>query len=74
MASCGAKSVAIKGITDKRNITLTFVITLDGLFLPVQIIYMYSGKTRASLPRSIQFPEGFSLTYNEKHWSNEATT
>uniref|UniRef100_A0A1X7USG5 DDE-1 domain-containing protein n=1 Tax=Amphimedon queenslandica TaxID=400682 RepID=A0A1X7USG5_AMPQE len=72
MASCGAKSVPIKGLTDKRSITITFVITLSGNFLPMQIIY--SGKTKASLPRSFQFPQGFSLCYNEKHWSNEETT
>ena len=72
MASCGANSVPIKGISDKRNIILTFVLILDGHFLPMQIIY--SGKTKASLPCSIQFPEGFSLAYNQEHWSNEATT
>ena len=72
MALCGAKSVPIKGLTDKRNITLTFVISLSGNFLPMQVIY--TGKTKASLPRSFKFPEGFSLTCNPKHWSNEATT
>ena len=38
----------------------------------MQIIY--SGKTKASLPRSFKFPQSFSLCYNEKHWSNEETT
>ena len=37
MASRGAKTVAIKGYTDKRNITLNFVVTLAGEFLPMQI-------------------------------------
>ena len=36
MAACGAKSVPIKGLTDKRNITLTFVISLSGNFLQWQ--------------------------------------
>ena len=43
MALHGAKSVAIKGLTDKRNIALSFVVSLSGEFLPMQIIY--GGKT-----------------------------
>ena len=39
MAKKGEKNVAIKGLSDKRNITLTFTITLAGSFLPMQIIY-----------------------------------
>ena len=48
IAARGSMSVLIKGLTDKRNITLNFVISLSGEFLPVQIIY--GGKTKASLP------------------------
>ena len=72
MASQGAKSVAIKGVTDKRNITLNFMVSLSGEFLPVQIIY--GGKTKASQPRGITFPAGFCVTQNPKHWSNEEET
>lgn len=72
MASRGSKSVPIKGLSDKRNITLTFVITLSGEFLPLQIIY--AGKTKASLPRGFTFPASFCLTQNPKHWSNEEET
>ena len=36
--------------------------------LPFQLIY--KGKTERSLP-SYDFPEGFSLSFNEKHCSNE---
>ena len=72
MASRGAKTVAIKGYTDKRNITLNFVVTLAGEFLPMQIIY--KGKTEASQPRGVKFPSGFLVTQNPKHWSNEAET
>ena len=36
--------------------------------LPFQLIY--KGKTKRSLP-TVEFPEGFSLSYNERHWSNE---
>ena len=38
---------------------------------PFQLIY--KGKTERSLP-SYDFPEGFSLSLNEKHWSNEIET
>ena len=72
MASRGAKSVAIKGLTDKRNITLNFVVSLSGEFLPMQIIY--GGKTKASQPRGVTFPTGFCVTQNSKHWSNEQET
>ena len=45
MSSSRAKTVPIKGLTDKCNITLNFVISLAGEFLPMQIIY--SGKITA---------------------------
>ena len=67
LAKRNSKSVAIAGSTDKRSITGTFVITLDGLFLPMQLIY--GGKTQQSLPR-FKFPDGFSLSCNPKHFSN----
>ena len=72
MAVRGDKSVPIKGITDKRAITLNFVVTLSNQFLPMQVIY--SGKTKASQPRDFSFPAGFSITQNPKHWSNEVET
>ena len=65
-------SVPIQGLKDKRNITLTFVVSLSGEFLPMQIIY--AGKTKASLPRGFVFPKGFSLSQNPQHWSNETET
>ena len=72
MATKGSKSVPVKGLTDKRNITLNFVVSLSGEFLPLQIIY--GGKTTASLPRGITFPPEFCVTQNPKHWSNEQET
>ena len=48
MDSCGSKSVPIKGLSNKRNITLTITITLSGNILPFQIIY--AGKTKACMP------------------------
>ena len=65
----GKKSVSIVGSGDKRAITATFVIDLKGNFLPMQLIY--GGKTNRSIPR-IDFPEGFSLSANPKHYSNTA--
>ena len=67
MAAHGSKSVAIAGLSDKRNITLTFVVSLAGEFLPMQVIY--AGKTKQSQPRGFVFPKGFSITQNPKHWS-----
>ena len=64
----GSKTVPIKGSTDKRSITATFTITLEGHFLPIQLIY--AGKTKKSLPR-VQFPASFSLSTGPKHYSNE---
>ena len=72
MAKRGDKSVAIKGLSDKRNITLTFVITLAGEFLPLQIIY--GGKTDRCHPKDFRFPSGFCVSHNEKHRSNEEET
>ena len=67
MAKRNSKSVAIAASTDKRSITGTFVITLDGRFLAMQLIY--GGKTQQSFPRFI-FPDGFSPSCNPKHFSN----
>ena len=64
----GSKTVPIKGSTEKRMITATFTITLDGHFLPMQLIY--GGKTSKSLPR-VNFSKSFSLSANPKHYSNE---
>ena len=32
---------------------------------------IYGGKTPRCLPKNVEFPEGFNLTYSENHWSNE---
>ena len=69
LAKTGSKSVSIAGSTDKRSITGTFIITLSGKFLSMQLIY--GGKSKQSLPR-FKFPEPFSLGANPKHCSNKA--
>ena len=53
MAKQGSKKVSIAGIDDKRQITGVFAITLDGQFLPPQLIYQ--GTTSACLPH-VKFP------------------
>ena len=68
LAPKGVKNVSIAGSTDKRTITATFSITMDGQFLPMQIIY--GGKTSKSIPR-VSFPDGFLVSANPKHYSNE---
>ena len=71
MAEKSSKHVNRKGSTDKRGITVTLAETLSGQILPFQLIY--TGKASRSLP-NVEFPAGFSLRYNEKHWSNKAET
>ena len=63
MAKRGEKSVPIKGLSDKRDITLAFAVTFTGDFLPMQIIY--GGKTDRSQPRGVVFPKGFHVTQSE---------
>ena len=67
MAIKGVKSVTIAGSADKRSITGTFVIILNGDFLLLQLIY--GGKTKQSLPR-YKFHHSFSLSANPNHFSN----
>ena len=67
LAKKNSSCVTIVGAADKRSITGTFAISLSNSFLPMQLIY--GGKTNQSLPR-YSFPESFSLSVNEKHFSN----
>jgi len=71
MAEQGAKKVSIAGIDDKHQITGVFTGTLDGQFLPVQLIYQ--GSTKACLPH-VQFPTDWHVTSSPNHWANEVTT
>lgn len=71
MAAKGEKHISRAGSSDKRSITLTLCESHDGIILPFQLIY--KGKTARSLPK-VDFPEGFCLSHNEKHWSNETET
>ena len=63
-------TVAIAGITDKRQITAVFGGTLSGDFLPPQLVYQ--GKTKKCLP-SVVFPCDWDVTFSPNHWLNEQT-
>ena len=52
------RTVPIKGIDDKRQITATFSILMSREFLPIQVIY--EGKTTRCLPKYV-FPENFDI-------------
>ena len=67
IAAKGSTNLAIHGCDNKRTITTTFIIILAGEFLPIQLVY--GGKMLQSLPR-YHFPNSFSLSVNEKHYSN----
>ena len=62
-----AKTVVIKGIDDKRQITVTFTVIMTRTFLPIQLIY--EGETPKCLPR-FDFPADFNVTVFDNHWSN----
>ena len=64
LASKGAKSVSIAGSTDKRTITATFSITMDGQFPQMEVIC--GKKTTKSIPR-VSFPDGFLVSANLNH-------
>ena len=67
VAKKNSSSVSIIGSTDKRSITDTFIVTLDGQFLLMQLIY--GGETLKRLP-NFEFPDSFSLSVNPKLFSN----
>ena len=65
----GNKHVEIIG-KDKCQITAVLAGTLNGDFLPVQIVY--KGTTKCCLP-AIKFPEDWDINYSQNHWCNEET-
>ena len=68
LSTCLLDERRCQGNSDKRTITATFAISFKGDFMPMQLIY--GGKTTKCLPR-FKFPDKFSLSYNETHYSNE---
>ena len=63
----GSKTVPIKGVDDKRQITATFTVTASGSFLPIQLIY--SGKAKRSIP-NYDCNSCSDVTFTPNHWSN----
>ena len=63
----GTTTVPIKGVDDKRQITGTFTVSANEVFLPIQLIYQ--GKTKRCFPK-FKFPKEFHVTYTKNHWSN----
>jgi len=69
MAAKGSKRVEVIGKGDKRQLTTVLAGTLDGDFLPPQIIY------QATTTRCLhEFPKLWHIKYSANHWSNEETT
>ena len=64
-AKIGSTTVPIASSTERK---VSFVIALNGPFLPIQAIC--AGKTTRCLPQ-VKFPEAFCLSFNEKHWGKE---
>ena len=71
MEEKGRKHVEIVALNDKRQITAVVCGTLNGHFLPMQLIYQ--GTTTACLPKTA-FPKDWLLSYTPNHWSNEEKT
>ena len=71
MEKKGVKRIEIVAIDDKRQITAVLACTLDGTFLPIQLIFQ--GKTEKCHPH-VPFPSDWHITHTDNHWSNESTT
>ena len=66
----GVKRVEMVGQSDKRQITAVLCGSLEGDFLPIQLVY--KGKTNHCHP-SYNFPAGWHITHSPNHWSTETT-
>lgn len=66
----GVKRVEVVGQSDKRQITAVLAGTIQGDFLPLQLIY--KGKISRCHP-NYEFPPGWHITHSPNHWSTETT-
>ena len=66
----GQKRIELIGLKDKRQITAVFCCSIQGAFLPLQVIY--KGTTQRCHPKH-KFPPGWHITHSKNHWSNENT-
>ena len=62
------KRIEMTGNQDKRQITAVFAVTMNGNFLPPQLVY--AGKTPKCFPK-VDFPKDWDITYTENHRCNE---
>ena len=69
MEEKGCKRVEIIGMDDKRQITAVICGSPTGNLLPFQLIY--SGTTKACLPKYDGIPSDWHITCTSNHWSNE---
>jgi hypothetical protein len=67
----GSKRIEIAGLQDKRQITATLAVAMNGGVLPFQVLY--GGKTDGCHPR-FTFPPGFDVWHTPNHWANTDTT
>ena len=58
------------GLKDKRQRTAVFCGSIQGDFLPVQLIYK---RTTQRCPPHFKFPPGWHVTHSKNHWSTETT-
>ena len=72
MEKRGTKHVEIAGIEDKCQITAVFACTMSSKFLPKQLIY--KGTIRKCLPKYVDFPLDWDVTFTSNHWANKSTT
>jgi hypothetical protein len=69
----GSEHVAVIGAEDKRQITACIASSMDGNFLPLQLVFQ--GKTPRCLPPDT--PASLAslahLTFSDNHWSSQTT-
>ena len=66
----GSRRVVVTGLGDKRQMTGVFCSTMEGDFLPPQLLY--EGRTERCHP-SFSFPKDWDIWHSRNHWSNEDT-
>ena len=71
MEQQGTQQITISRLNAKHQIALLLAVTEARTLLPPQLIY--AGKTDRCLPKGVDFPETWDITYTESHWSNEET-
>lgn len=71
MAARSSSSVPIKGLTDKRNITLTYLLKRR---FPTHANNLPRKDESNCQPRGFDFPRGFAVTQNPQHYSSKLET